>query len=454
MNVLFIMPLALPAYLFQLAALTAFLKFKGHRVYYEELVVDRTIKECHLKRIRKTIEEFKPALLGFSCYEMTFEWVREIADDIKASFADVPIIVGGYYPTLSPEEVIQYPSIDIICLGEGEYALAELLQSMQSGKPRQDIRNLWFKKDGRIIQNPLRPLISNLDELPFVDRDLFTSDNRKNGALEIMASRGCPYNCTNCSNLAFKNLYAGKGAYLRYRSPEHVLDEIEICVRQESFKTVQFEDDLFTANKNWLKDFCKKYERRIRLPFICNIRPESATPETLSVLKNAGCFQVSIGVESGDELIRRKVLGRNMPNQVIIDAFKNTKMTGIKRKSFNMVGIPHETVGSIFKTIWLNFKTAPDAVQTSIYYPFRGTELGDECYARGWVDTKRKKKLKLYANDSILSLPGLPRWFIRIAKWLNSAMVLRSGNLNELRAGIKMIFNQTLKRRKERYELN
>jgi len=435
------MPLALPAYLFQLASLSAFLKSKGHTVRYEELVMgDSAAGPVHFRRIKAALEDFKPDLIGFSSYEMSFEWVKETSDYIKSIQPDIPILVGGYYATLSPEDALAHQSVDIICIGEGEYPLLELLESIGNKSNRQDIENLWFKKNTQIIKNPLRNLINNLDELPFVDRELFISENRKNGALEIMASRGCPFDCANCSNHALKKIYAGKGPYLRYRSAEHVLSEIESCLSKERFKSVQFEDDMFTANQKWLKDFCVKYKARIGLPFICNIRPESGTEEILGVLKDAGCMQVSIGLEAGDEKIRREVLCRNMPDETIVKVFRETKRVGIKRKSFNMVGLPHETMRTILKTIWMNIKVAPDAVQTAVYYPFKGTVLGDECYRMGWVDEKRKKSLRLYANDTILNLPTVPRWFIRLAKWLNSATVLRSGNFDVLKIGFRMIF--------------
>jgi radical SAM superfamily enzyme YgiQ (UPF0313 family) len=289
----------------------------------------------------------------------------------------------------------------------------------------------------------------NLDELPFVDRDLFTSENRKNGILEIMASRGCPFDCTNCANHALKKIYSGKGPYLRYRSAENVLEEIEGCLEKEHFKFIHFDDDMFTANLNWLKDFCLKYKARVKLPFICNIRPESGVSETLQILKEAGCIQVSIGVEAGDELIRREVLGRDMPDKIIIKAFKNAKEMGIKTKSFNMVGLPHETPVSLWKTIWLNLRLAPESVQTSVYYPFKGTMLGDECYKMGWVDLERKKKLKLYANDSILNLPHLSRPLIRTAKWLNSATVLRSGNFSVIKTAISLVLKRLVPQKRQ-----
>jgi len=449
MRVLLVMPLALPAYLFQLASISAFLKSKAHTVRYEELVISGDFTEEHRGRLNRAIKEFKPDIIGLSSYEMSFEWIKLITDHLKKNSPNVPIIVGGYHATLSPEEVLTHPPIDIICIGEGEYPLYELLESIKRGEVVKNIPNLWFKDGPKVIRNPLRPLMANLDELPFVDRELFTSENRKNGILEIMASRGCPFDCTNCANHALKKIYAGKGPYLRYRSPDNVLKEIEHCLSKEHFKLIQFDDDMFTSNQNWLRDFCAKYKTRINLPFICNIRPEAGVSETLGILKEAGCVQVSIGVEAGDEKIRRSVLHRDMPDKLIIQAFRNARKAGIKTKSFNMVGLPHETTLDLWKTIWLNLKLAPDSVQTSVYYPFKGTVLGDECYGNGWVDLERKKKLRLYANDSILNLPTVSRPMIRAAKWINSATVLRSGNFSVIKIGFLMIIRRFLPKRKQ-----
>jgi len=449
MKVLFVMPLALPAYMFQLAALSAFLKAKGHVVHYTELVIDSKINEAHFSTVKLELEKFKPDIIGFSSYEMSFSWITELADYIKGLNPHIPVIVGGYYATLSPEAVLSQPSIDMVCIGEGEYPLAEVLDVLEKGNPRKDIKNLWFKENGHLVQNGLRSLVSSLDDLPFMDRELFSSENSKNGILEIMASRGCPYECTNCANHALKKIYSGKGPYLRYRSPENVLKEIKVCVSRRNIKLIQFDDDMFTANQSWLKDFCIKYKSQINLPFSCNIRPEAGVSDTLRILKESGCVHVSIGVEAGDEKIRRSVLHRDMPDKLIIQAFKNAKKAGIKTKSFNMVGLPHETPLTLWKTIWLNLKLAPDSVQTSVYYPFKGTVLGDGCYEKGWVDMERKKRLKLYANDSILNLPTVSRPLIRAAKWLNSATVLRSGNLSIIKIGFLMIIRRFLPQKKQ-----
>jgi radical SAM superfamily enzyme YgiQ (UPF0313 family) len=439
MKMLFIMPLAYPVYSFQIAALSAFLKKNGHTVEFLELILEEKITKDDLGRLNTKIESFMPDIIGFSSYELSFSWIQELSDFIKARFVNIPIIVGGYHATLAPEEVIAYPSIDMICRGEGEYALLELLNQIAHGKINKSIKNIWFKDGKEIIRNEIGPMITDLDKLPFVDRTFYKIGDGDNQYLEIMGSRGCPYDCTNCCNSAFKDLYGDRAGYLRFRSPDHVISEIEECLMWHPFSKIYFEDDTFTASLKWLKEFSEKYKKNVKLPFVCNVRPETGNLERLGLIKEAGCDTISIGVEAGDEYVRRTVLNRRMTNKQIIDAFKNAKKLKLKTKSFNMVGLPHENRAALWKTIFLNLKIAPTVVQTTVYYPFKGTKLGNECYEKGWVDMERKKRLKLLANDSILNLPGLSRFEIRVAKWLNSATALRSGNPEIIKGGFKLI---------------
>ena len=402
MKMLFVMPLAYPVYSFQIAALSAFLKKNGHSVDFLELILNEKITDTDFSRLKAKIESFMPDIIGFSSYELSFAWIQELSDFIKSGFVNIPIIVGGYHATLAPEEVIAHPSIDMICRGEGEYALMELLTQMSKGVINKNISNIWFKDGKEIIRNGIGPMITDLDKLPFVDRAIYRIGEGDNQYLEIMGSRGCPYECTNCCNSAFKDLYGDRAGYLRFRSPDHIISEIEECLRWHTFSRIFFEDDTFTASLKWLKEFSEKYKKNVKLPFVCNVRPETGNLERLGLIKEAGCDTISIGVEAGDEYVRRTVLNRRMTNKQIIDAFKNAKKLKLKTKSFNMVGLPHENRRALWKTILLNFRLAPNAVQTTVYYPFKGTKLGDECYEKGWVDMDRKKRLKLLANDSIL----------------------------------------------------
>lgn len=448
MKVLFIMPLAYSVYQIQIGALSAFLKRHGHQVEYMELILEGPFDKKSKDKLSGKLSSFSPDLIGFSSYELSFEWIKDIAAFIK-TVSGVPIIVGGYFATLSPDAVLEHPAIDMVCIGEGEFAVLELLEKIKEGKDISDIESLYVKKDGSIYKNKVRNLIEDLDELPFIDRTIIDyqehigyPSEKHDAYLSIMASRGCPYNCSYCSNFSFKHLYENSSKYVRFRRPQHVIAEIEECEINCKFNKISFEDDMFTVSAKWLKEFVGLYTKRFSYPVRCNIRPESAKIEIIRLLKEMGCEIVSMGLESGDEKIRKNTLKRNMPDKQIIEAAKNIKEAGIKLRTYNMVGIPDETIMSLLRTIALNFRIAPYEVQTTIYYPLQGTALGDRCYDEGLIDHSKKGQLTTYAYDSILKHKNLPKAFIIMAKWLNSATALRSGNIGLLREGFKMIFSK------------
>lgn len=446
MKILFVMPLSYPVYPFQIASLSSFLKTNGHETAYLELILKENLDRKNKQKITQKINNFKPDLIGISSYQLTFDWVKQICDFVKSKFK-IPIIIGGYHATLAPEEVIKHKTVDIICRGEGEYPLLELMESMKKKKKRDNIKNLWFKKGKKIIKNEIRPLIENLDSLPFMDRDMLNyqkllDESEGKRYLEVMGSRGCPFNCSNCSNHALRSIYPNKNKYIRLRSVDNIIKEIKKALKKYSFEGVSFEDDTFTLYEDWIKEFCQKYKKKIGLDFRCNARPENSSLKMMKRLKDAGCEYISIGIESGDENIRRKVLRRQITNNQIKQAFKHAKKVSLKVRSFNMVGLPYETRLSLIKTIYLNFIVAPYQVQTTIYYPFRGTDLGDLCYKNKWVNKAREKKIKVLSNDSVLDLPNLSRIEIRLAKWINSAMALRSGNLNLVKTAFKMFLGK------------
>jgi radical SAM superfamily enzyme YgiQ (UPF0313 family) len=442
MKILFIAPLSYSVYPFQIASLSAFLKSKGHQASYLELILKDNLDKKGKRQILNRMKKFQPDLIGISSYQLTFEWVKQICRYLKSK-SKVPIIVGGYHATLAPEEVISFPAIDIICRGEGEYPLLELMDSLKVNKVKTNIKNLWFKKGKKIIKNGIRPLIENLNSLPLMDREMMDYQKHLNQGgkkryLAVMGSRGCPFNCSNCSNHALRQIYPNQAKYVRLRSTSNIIREIKKAMKKYDFEGVSFEDDTFTLYPDWVEKFCDQYQREIGLDFFCNARPETSSLKLMRLLKKAGCEHISIGIESGDEKIRKTILRRIMTNTQIKKAFQDARKAGLKVRSFNMVGLPYETRLSLLKTIWLNFQVAPYQIQTTIYYPFKGTDLGDLCYQKGWVNKKREKQIKVLSNDTILDHPNLSRQEIKAAKWLNSAMALRSGNFSLVKAGLKM----------------
>ena len=318
-----------------------------------------------------------------------FPFVKKLASWLVEAKMEVPTICGGIHPTIAPEESIGVEGIEMICRGEGEAALAELCRKIENKEEIRDIPNLWIKKDGSIIKNPLRPILADLDSLPFPDRSLFNYKNlyaERTGKLSFLVSRGCPYNCTYCCNHLLRNIYRSEGKSIRFRSVDNVIAEIKEVVEHYHFiNTVNFDDDILFLKKEWAEEFTEKYSREINLPFICNARANLADKAEVELLKKAGCYHVKFGLESGNAYICNEILNRGLTIKQTKNAFALCKETGLITESFNMVGIPYETPSTIIDTIKLNAAIAVDKMQVSIYQPYKGTKLANLCQDQGFL---------------------------------------------------------------------
>lgn len=338
-------------------------------------------------------KEYRPGLVAFSCLTNLYPWVSKMAGLIKKEM-NVPVIVGGMHPTVLPEYVINNPAIDMICVGEGEEALSELVKSMEGGEIDYSIKNIWFKKGGRIIRNPSRPLIQDLDSLPFPDKDLFREYGCFCDRLYVMTGRGCPYQCTYCFNSYYRKTFSAPGcAYVRRRSVDNVMAELEFFKAKYKVKEVFFYDDIFTVNDEWLAGFCRAYKKRVGLPFKALVHPQMIRKESMSLLADAGCIYVDIGIESGSEELRRALLKRSMSNEDIIHTADILREVGIKFCTLNIVGFPTESKEQMWQTYELNKKISPDGTIVSIFYPFPKTELADFSLKNGFLNENDYEKI-------------------------------------------------------------
>lgn len=397
-----ITPYRLPHYTYSIGALSAALKEAGHNTTLLHLV-----KPAKEEEIVRSISEEHPDIIGFTMTTNVFRHVKQIAVWLKKHF-DLPIICGGVHPTLVPERVVSEEAIDMVCVGEGDKALVDLCNKMAAGEDITSIPNIWAKKDGELFRNPPRPLVENLDSLPFQDRQLFDYENlaeSKNGVARVMASRGCPFNCTYCCNHQIKEVYENKGKYTRFRSVSNVLAEIEQLVKTYPFiEFLVFNDDILPVKIDWLSQFAEEYPKRIGLPFRCNCRPDLISEEVAHILHKAGCAKINLGVESGNEHIRNKVLNRKVTQSQIIDTFALCKKEEITTHAYNMVGLPFESPGSILDTIKLNAQIQPDIIARSIFYPYPKTKLYEICRKNEFLT---QRELDTFVEGTILSQPTI-----------------------------------------------
>ena len=250
---------------FGIAIMSACLKKEGH----ETSLIHVSVK-LEKEEYQAILKEHDPDLLAVTCMSAQCPFVQSAAAWTKET-KDIPVICGGPHPTLDPEETLNTDGIDIICRGEGELALVELCDRLVKGKDYTDIPNLWIKHDGDVIKNQVGPMIQDLDELPDFDFEIFDVDNLHSilvaGSAYVMASRGCPYNCTYCCNHRFKQLYPNDQNYVRYRGARRVVDELKRLMKDHpSIIKFRFWDDILTLSKNWSREFLPMYQKEIIAP--------------------------------------------------------------------------------------------------------------------------------------------------------------------------------------------
>ena len=365
------------------AFLASYLRGHGHSVTLLRAPLDMSDEE-----VERRLRSEAPDLLALSL--TTRQWQR--ARRLVARFEDLPVVAGGLHPTFSPEAVLAAPGFDHVCLGEGEEALLELCD----GAPPDGIANLWVRGGER---PPMRPPFEPIDALPFAARDLL---DEPPGTIHMTTQRGCPFPCTYCAARIYSELYSGFGTYGRRRSVASVIEEL----RGLAPGYVIFLDDTFTINHRWVKDFCAVYGAEIGAPFSLHARVETVTPALLEMLAGAGCAQITYGVESGSERVRREVMKRPVTNERIAQVFDWTREAGILLTANFMLGLPGETRADLRMTLDLAEALRVVDFGYFVFYPYPGTALFRVCLEEGYLPADHSER-EANHRESILRLPDL-----------------------------------------------
>ncbi len=341
----------------------------------------------------------RPDVVGYTVYTGPHTWYLELNQKIKARLPGVFSIFGGPHPTFFPE-MIEREGVDGLCIGEGEYATLDLMNALTrngEGVVLKDpaIANWWFKlngdrPDGRIVRNPLRPLLTGeeLDDLPFSDREMLYdahAQSRRTKIKPVITGRGCPYDCAFCFNKAFSDLYEGRGRRFRRRSPDNVLRELREVTARHDVRFILFMDDTFILQDRWLHEFMTRYKEEIGLPFWCQVRANLVTDDKIALFKDAGCVSVSFGLEAGNDRLRNAVLNRNMSREEILGAAEILRRHDIAFMTNNMLGLPTGNLETDFETLALNARCRPAYANVFLFQPYPKTELGEWAYAHGWM---------------------------------------------------------------------
>lgn len=358
--------------------LSSFLKDKGHNV---EAVA------AGYKEIRKKIEAKSFKAIAYSVTTLLLDSYLSLNGRLKKEF-NIFSIFGGPHPTLMPE-IIHESGVDCVCRGEGELAMAELFDRMSRKESISDIENLWVKRNGDVFKNPLRPLIQDLDTLPFPDSKIFSrTGSLEQGKIHIITSRGCPYECSYCAQPAYNRLYGNEQRIVRRRSPGNVIAEIREIKKTTRLTFIKFEDDLFISSPKWIDDFCDLYKKEINVPFFCYVRAELVNSKIVKRLKEAGCRTISMGIETADGYLRKTILKRTAAKDAIIKAARIIKEEGLMLEGLNMVGIPKGSLESDIQTLELNIQCNVDYSNTKLFMPYPGTDIYDFVLKEGLLSDK------------------------------------------------------------------
>lgn len=388
------------------------------------IIIDATFDNLKDNKIKSLLQSYSP---DFICLSMTTITIKQDTHGItlaKQACPDAKIIVGGPHPSAEPISLMKaFNEIDYVVVGEGEETLLELINKLEAGKNISGVLGICYRKNSKLILNNRRPLIQDLDKIPIPSREFIDLKKvratipfgRRKPFSIVMTARGCPYRCVFCSKSVFYNKY-------RYRSIENVIAELDY-LQSLGVKEFRFYDDIFTLIPNRVKKICKEMiNKKYDFIWSCEARVDNITEDLLSVMKQAGCYNITYGVESGSQ----KVLDQSKKDITVLQvkkAFELAKKVGLETSALFMMGLPGETKDTLKETLSLIKEINPDFTNVGLTVLFPQTELLDIAKKEGFVDrvdwysfTSKKITPVIVGNTKQYIPPGVTK------KELNDAL--------------------------------
>ena len=394
------------SYSFGLAYIMGVTRAAGHEIKLVSILNKKDYQE-----VIETFNEFKPEVVGFTAVSSQWSFVVELATLVKAINPKIVTVTGGVHTTLYPECVLETDKMDAVFMGDSEYSFLEFLEKIEKNESWKSVDNVACLINGKLIKNKKKKLLQeeDLDKLPHPDRDTypFTKVMDTIGFAPFHFTRGCPFTCTYCSNIGQAKAYGIKRYYTRSASPERCIQELEGVIKSYPEIGTKYPigigDDIFGMNKPWRREFLALYRERIKIPFFCLLRCDVVNEDFMQDLQKSYCYSISFGLESGNDYIRNVVMDRRMPDSTIIHAFELAHKYKINTVALNVIGVPGETEEMLLDTIKLNRKVKPTASGCNIFYPYKGTPLGDKCFKENLVDVEKYNDFSNERRQSVLA---------------------------------------------------
>nr|HPM43560.1 radical SAM protein [Candidatus Omnitrophota bacterium] len=357
--------------------LASFLEKNG----FEVSLIDAEAQRYANNQIIEKIKLLRPDVIGITSTTVAFHRACAIASDIKKTYPQLPVVIGGPHVSANPRETLSLKCFDFGVVGEGEVTALNLFRAICDGKPVDFINGLVYidKDSGKIKLTEARPYISDLDSLPFPARHLLPDIRRYKPPLgsylntpvaSMITSRGCPYGCIFCD----KNVF---GDSLRYHSPDYIISEIEDMIGRFGAREIAFLDDTFIVDTDRVRNILYLMKQnKINVSWSCMTRADILTRELLQEMKSAGCWQMSIGVESGNQKVL-DFMNKNIRLEDIRKVAAWCRQLGIYSKAFFMIGHPIDNIDTINETVEFAKSNPFDDIVVTIVTPMPGTRLYD-----------------------------------------------------------------------------
>lgn len=346
---------------------------------YHVSVIDASSLGFSQKELIEKIVTLQPKYLGISATTLSISHAASLADEVKKTLYDTKIIIGGPHLTAIPEETMEcFRCFDLGVIGEGEETVKELIQTLEHGGDITDIPGIIFRQQDSVVKTVPRVFINDLDRLPFPAWELLVDFPKRYHpppfrfkrlpASYIVTTRGCPNKCIFCDRSVFGNKCRG-------HSSEYILELIGHLHKSFGVREILIEDDTFITFKKRLTEVCEGIVNRgIKISWSCLGRVDAVTPEILKLMKKAGCWSISYGIETGDEEVM-KFIGKHITLEQVEKAVRLTKKAGILSKGFFIMGHPTDNRDTIKKTIDFALRMPLDDISISMMTPFPGSKL-------------------------------------------------------------------------------
>jgi len=391
-----------------LAYIAATLEEYGH----EASICDAPALGLTVKGICGLIEEGAYDLIGVTMLTPMYARSVDVVRSVRKALPEIMIVVGGPHPTILPRETLtENEEIDFVVIGEGERALLALVNSLEKGEEVERLPGIALRRDGEMIINQPAEMIANLDDLPIPARHLLAMDayhmtksrSQSGHAFTVSVARGCPFNCAFCCRIF--------GRKARHHSVERIITEIGILADKYGAREINLEADTLTLNKHFLGSLCDAIIEsglHKRITWTCESRVDTVNEDILRKMKEAGCWQISYGVETGSQRLL-KVIHKDITLEQIVRVFAITKAIGISIRAFYMLGIPTETREESLETISFAKKLDARWSQFTLFTPFPGTELYDMAVKEGGIKSENWADYKTHGGWTEGPLAYVPK---------------------------------------------